>query len=260
MEGIKKENNNENKSTTLPLDQDRVTSAAWGESLEEITGELIKVLSILNHLQEKNLRTKEDFDKIAVDLFSEFNVSIFDYDDIFTPSLVNKFLHVQEINGISFMMNNTPIVIKRGDTVESIVSEWREKTIDSPKALQEREETLKKEAELIKAKQISLDTLFAGLDSIDFNNPGLLMDWLYQYNSHIIHGSNMHEKSLLEKFQSHGYGIEKNDGIEYMLGEALQDRERTGKVIIAYMLQNLGLFFRSGVKQAIEKWKKQANS
>ena len=99
--------------------------------------------------------------------------------------------------------------------------------------------------------------MFASLDSLDFSDQGVVIDWLYEYNTQLINDVDMHKEALIEKFEAHGYNPKKNDAIEAMLGKTLKDKKRFGGVIVGYMLMNSRLFLENDfIKNTIDDWKK----
>jgi hypothetical protein len=259
MEGFPKENTGEKeKVNSLNLDAKKIDSALWGRNIDAAIKELIKIFSIVTHLKEKRVTTRTEVDEIASDLFDEFDVAIFDYDTIFTDNVINQILDPHPIDNISFEFNNSPVVIAKGSTVESVMDGWEKNNPDnSPEAVKEEERKDEERKTGVKQRQEVIDTMFASLDSLDFSDQGSVIGWLYEYNTQLINDVDMHKESLIETFNTHGYNADKNDSIEAMLGETLKDKKRLGGVIIGYMLMNPRFFLRDDfIKDAIADWKK----
>ena len=256
MEGFKKENSAEKKSS-LVLDEEKVGEALWGKSIDSVAGELIKIFSIVKYIKEKGVAKRKEIEEIAKDLFADFEVSIFDHTAIFNNKVINQILESNEIDNISINFNDTPIIIKSGSSVESVVNQWEKAVYNSPKEIKARESRENKNRELVKNEQGIVDKMFGELDTLDFSNLEKVIDWLYEYNRHYINGVDIYKNELLKKFEENGYSAKKNDEIEFMLGETLKDKKRFGEAMVGFMLMNPGIFLRDNqMKDAINDWKK----
>lgn len=258
MEGFPKENNREHeKSVSVALDQKKIEIAMWGRHIDAIAQELIKIFAIVDHIKKQGVTNKEQVKEIAADLYSELDVDIFNYNIIFTQKVIDQISNANEVADITLSFNGYPIVVRKGSTIESVVQEWEEKGINSPEAIAQRNEAEAAVNQQVGQEQGKLNSMFKDLQSLDFSNTEAVIDWLYEYNTHYINGADTHDDAVKEIFKAKGHSTEKNDSIDFMLGEVLQDKQRMAEVIIGYMLANGGLFLRNdAVKNAIENWKK----
>lgn len=259
MEGFKKENNQENNVVSIVLDKEKIGYAFWGRSVDVAADELIKIFSIIKHIKEKGFTMSGEVELVASDLLEEFNVKVLKYKDVFTNQVIKQILNSSEIDSLSLAFNDNLLTAKTGSTVESIVEDWRSKQeFNSPEAVEKRalEEENRKNESI--QEQGVLDTRLAELETIDFSNQEKLVDWLCEYYTHYRSDINMYDDEILEKFKAHDYTTENNDEIDAMLGETLKDKERLGKVIIGYLLENgaLALQRNSWFLNKINEWKK----
>jgi hypothetical protein len=255
MENFRREQGHENsEKSIIALNKNYLGRLLWGRTLESGVQDLIKVFAVIRHVQEKAVRNAKSFKEMASDLFKEFNISIFSCGDIFTTELIDQILKSKPVEELLFEFNGIPLTIRRDSTVGPIIQEWKKAAAQDPVEKEKREVEKK---EYIKTKQETLDQMITELDTLDFSNLENVVDWLYKYNKHIIQGVNDHEEILIEKFKAKGYSPEKNDKIEFMLGETLKDKRRFGEAMVGFMLQNLGLIERNKeMKKIIDDWKK----
>ena len=243
----------EEKPISLVLHSEIINEVLWGQTVEFSASELIKIFSIISFIKEKKLTDIEEIKNTAEDLFKEFNVEVFDYNMIFSNEVINHIKSSNEIDSLAIDFNDTPLIIRRNSSVESVVKEWEEKGINSDDAVEQRRTDEETKKEKIKADQLIIDTMFSDLTNLDFKNIATVMDWLYEYSTHYYSGVDIHKDELLKIFTQHGFSKEANDPTEVMLADLLHDKERKGKVIIGYMLMNLG--FSEKMKDEILKWK-----
>lgn len=262
MEGFNRESNEAGKGISIVLDKEKLRNKFWGRSQEVAATEYFKIFSIIKHIEEKGLLTEKEIKEVAEDLFTEFDVTSTNYEDIFTDKVISQIINSHKIDSISVDFNEAPAIIDRNSTVESVVKEWRENWkkmhgLDTPEAIEKRTNKEQVEKKAAESEQIILERMLVDLESIDFSDQEKLVDWLYEYYSHYRSDIDMHDEKIIHKFELQGYLPEDNDDINGMLGETLKDKERLGKVIIGYLLMNGALGLRGNwLKNLIEKWKK----
>ncbi|RXK60040.1 hypothetical protein ESA94_13415 [Lacibacter luteus] len=261
MEGFRAENNNEKiNPVSLKISKDQIERVFWGRSVDVTAEELVKVFAIISHIKEKGIRDESEIKDAASDLFDELDVKLFTYEMIFTDQTIDEIITAKEIDSITMDFNDIPIIIKKGSTAESAVKEWENAGYNSPEAIEKREAVQKEKNELIQKQQSIIDKKFSEIEQLDFSNLESVIDWLYSYNTLDIDGVDMYEDALVEKFETEGYEPKDNDAINGMVGEALNDKEKLGKVIIGYLLMNGSLALRGdSLKNSIEEWKKLAS-
>lgn len=249
MENLNFENNSENTHGIIRLEGgNNLQMPLFGRSIEAGAKDLIKIFAVIRHIKESKIE-KDKIEETARDLFNEFGVQIFEYENIFSDTFVNQILAANKIDTLETQLNGLPIIIKPDSTVESVMETWRPKS-KSNEGSSENDEKIKK-------LQESADAMYSSIDSLDFQNLEKVINWLYEYNTYVANvGVEIHSEEIAQKFASKGYSIEENDKTDFMLGEVLQDKELYGKAMVAFMLQNLGIFREQQMKQAIDDWKK----
>lgn len=223
-----------------------------GTRVTETIPELIKILAIIQHIQN-NCTTIKDAERTAFDLFSEFDVERFKFDKVFSPDSLFRILKSEPIKEIAARFHNADLIIKSDSTVDSVIAEYDAKTAHD---LAEVAQQKKNYAEQVARQQLIIDEMLSKVDSLDFSNIESLVDWLYSYNKQLINGVNEHQEILIAKFGEHGYTTDKSNKLEAELSYALKDKRRFGEVLIADMLLNPGLFERGAeMAKQISEWK-----
>lgn len=262
MEGLNKENGAEKKGISLVLDKEKLRAKFWGSSQEVAAAEYIKIFFIIKHIKEKGILTENEIKETVEDLFQEFKITEIEYTDIFTQKVIDQILNSPKIDSILVDFNNAIATIDSNSTVNSVTRMWSEEwerihAINSPESIVnwEKEQTRRKEA--AQKEQAILDKMLIELPATDFSNQEKIIDWLLEYYSHYSDGVNMHDDEVIEKFKAHGYSPEHNDVTNGMLGEVLKDKNRLGKVIIGYILENgtLAVQRNDWLKNSIKNWK-----
>jgi hypothetical protein len=253
-EGFSSENAREKEGVSVSLDSEKIMYAVVGRNVETAVSELIKVFDIIKQVAEKGPTSKEEIKEAATDLFDKIDADIFEYEDIFTMNIVNQILHSINIDSIFFEINGFPFKVTSGSTTESVTAKWKESITEKLNMKLERE---REEHNELSKKQELADKMFTTLETLDFSDIEQTIDWLFKYHKIIkYHGVNTHEIELIKKFEEKGYSREKNDQMEFMLGDSLKDKKRKGEVLIGFMLVNLGVFRERQMEEAIIQWKK----
>jgi hypothetical protein len=248
MENFKFESNKESIKS-LHLKTTMIQEALVGRSVEAGVNELIKIHAIVNQLIKQEVSNISEAGIIILDLFDEFDIKYFEPDMIFTKDLLTQIFKLKNPISLDFEINDTLITIETGSTVDSIMKSYNKNNdIKVEENLEDKEE--------LKNEQEMADMLFSQLESLDFNNQELLMNWLCEYNEHIDYaGVISNKKAVLESFKLHGFSEVDNDKVDFFIAESLMDKNRYAKSMIGYMLANLGNFRSSLMKNWINKWK-----
>ncbi len=125
MEEFKNENSIEKEPNPIVLDKMKVMAMMWGNKIEDIVTDLIKVFSVIKYLNEKGVTTQKEIEETARDLFSEFDVAIFNYDSIFTKNVIDQVLGSNKLTSVSVEINETSITISSGATTESVMGQFK---------------------------------------------------------------------------------------------------------------------------------------
>jgi hypothetical protein len=242
MENFKIENNNENQKPKITLDSRIIQSCLAGRFVEKGVEQLTKIHAIINQLIKQGVSNSKEAGVIILDLFKEFEIEYFEPEDIFTKEVLNQIYESKQSISLVFEINDKPIIITSDSTVDSIMEKFNE-----PKEIKESKNT-----EALEGHQEAADKLLAQLETLDFNYQEELMNWLCDYNEHIDYSGVISDKeAVLKKFNSHGFSKKDNDIVDFAIGEALKDKDRYGKSLIGYMLENLGHFRSSIVRNWI---------
>lgn len=237
----------------LPISSDDLLGKVWmynyNQRLNAFTENMPKIWGIVSFV---NKIPKGEQQSKFKDLASEFGLS-----DLATSKLLSNvalFENLEESNitGLEVKMPNGAIVLIDGNsTAESIKKETEQKG----EKIHEQQivEKTKKEA----AGYERNNELLEELKSLDFSDVEGVIENLLKYNLQAWFGlPNSPKEEILKVFGAHGYTREKNDSLEGLLGETLNDKERYGKVIIGYMLDNMGLIRNDEeVRGLINRWK-----
>lgn len=255
-EVFKPEHSGELQRNNIELNSNKMMFAIAGRRVESAVADLLKVFAIIQLISGRHLATKEDVELEATELLKELQVGIFDYESIFTMDVVNTLLRPGMVNEMSFEINQTPLTISSGSTVESVMKQFNHANEPTHEELNEWSKKEEDYSRLVAGEQQIVDKNVNELDALNFQDLGQLMDWLYEYNSHLHVGVNDHKQEILERFASFGLTTEKNEVAEHDIAVSLRDKKRLGQYYIGFMLQNLGLFRPGHIEEDIKDWKR----
>jgi len=250
MEGLK--SSHEKKPVSLVL-EDACLDCALGSNLKEIIEDLVRVYAVAKHLAERNVATKKEIREVADDLFKEFGVQIFGVDVIFTDEVANQIINASTITDISLTLNDHPVKITSGITAESVMSAWQD-SYSRKEDPSEKQNKDMENKERISKSQEKADVLFKDLDSIDFTNTTIVIDWLINYNNVVSDvGVEDHKKEVIKKFRSNSYSIEEDNRIKFFVADTFKDKNQMSKAFISHMLANMGLVRPSDIENFQKK-------
>lgn len=248
----------EKGNVSISLDNEKIQIAMWGQSIEAGISELVKIFDIMESIKQQDF-SEHQIKGTAQVLFDLAGLKIFKYEDIFTDTIIYKISKSKIINDLSVSLNGRPIKIISGATGESILKQWEGNA--KPEDISKREAREKEKNENIILEQREADKMFNELENIDLKNIENALNWLNDYEEHVSWtGVDNHKNEVLKKFEANGYDREMNNITDFMIAETLNDKQRMGKAMVAYMLVNMGLLhIGHNMKVEIEKWKKIIN-
>lgn len=256
MEKMPGDNKERGDSIAIVLDtnKNKIGVRMWGRPIGSGVTELIKIFAIMNSVAKIESPTTRTMEEKVLDLWNEFDVQLFQPEDIFTEKVLTELRSAKTVNSLSLELNDGPIVIRSGSTTESVMKEWKDFKDDaynSPGAVAERKEAELEEQEENGEKQKEIDAMFAQVNSVDFKDTDKSLEWLVDYSECVV-GANIgvdtHLDEIVKIFEENGYSREKNNVADFMVAETLKNNKMMKENIIGYILVNMEMFRESDLR------------